>query len=281
MGGQSVSLFELSGLSYAYPGGRPALERIDLTVVEGDRLAILGANGSGKSTLLKLMDGLTFPTAGAFKALGRVIDEQSLEENDFNALFRRRIAFVFQDSDIQLFSSTVFDEIAFGPLQLDMSPEDAVKRAEDVIEMLGLAPLRDRQPHQLSGGEKKKVAIASALAIGPDVLLLDEPTNNLDPRTRAWLLELLLELGRAGKTIILATQDLDLAADFANRVVVLNEKHQIAADGLPADILGDTDLLVAVNLLHEHWHRHGRTAHSHAHVHLDDHEHEHAPPAAD
>ncbi|MDP1808166.1 MAG: ABC transporter ATP-binding protein [Actinomycetota bacterium] len=269
-------LFELRGVSYAYPGGRAALDKVDLDIAEGARLAILGANGSGKSTLLKLIDGLIFPAAGALQAFGRTIDEQALEEVNFNAYFRRRVAFVFQDSDIQLFSPTVFDEVAFGPLQLDISPEAAARRADDVLEMLDLSPLRDRQPHQLSGGEKKKVAIAAVLAIGPDVLLLDEPTNNLDPRTRAWLLDLLLELGRAGKTIILATQDLDMAADFADAVVILNEGHQIAAAG-PAMLLADTELLVAVNLLHEHWHRHGRTAHSHTHSHLAAHEHEHLP----
>lgn len=270
-------LFDLRSVSYAYPGGRTALDHVDLSIAEGARLAILGANGSGKSTLLKLIDGLVFSTDGAFKAFGRTIDEQALEEAEFNVDFRRRVAFVFQDSDIQLFSSTVFDEVAFGPLQLDISPEDAARRAADLLEMLDLSPLRDRQPHQLSGGEKKKVAIASALAIGPDVLLLDEPTNNLDPRTRAWLLELLLELSRAGKTIILATQDLDMAADFADSVVILNERHKVAAAG-PATLLADSDLLVDVNLLHEHWHRHGRTAHRHAHVHQADHEHEHTQP---
>lgn len=277
MAGGSEPVFDLRDISYAYPGGRPGLEKVDLEVAEGDRLVILGANGSGKSTLLKLMDGLIFPTGGTFKAFGRTISEEALEGGDFNADFRRRVAFVFQDSDIQLFSPTVFEEVAFGPLQLDISVDDAARRAEDILNMLGLAPLRDRQPHQLSGGEKKKVAIAAALAIGPDVLLLDEPTNNLDPRTRAWLLDLLFELGRAGKTIILATQDLEMAADFADRAVVLNESHRIAAAG-PATLLADTELLVAVNLLHEHSHRHGRTAHSHIHAHLAGHEHEHLLP---
>ena len=270
----TAPLFELRQVTYDYAGGRPAVAGVDLSVFAGERLALLGANGSGKSTLLKLLDGLIFPTTGEILAFGRQLDEDLLETGDFAADFRRRVAFVFQDSDIQLFSPTVFEETLFGPLQLDISPEDASRRANDVLEMLNLSPLRDRQPHQLSGGEKKKVAIAAALAIGPEVLLLDEPTNNLDPRTRAWLLDLLLELGRAGKTIILATQDLDMAADFADTVVILNERHQVAAAG-PASLLADTELLISVNLLHEHWHRHGRTAHSHKHAHLAGHEHEH------
>lgn len=266
-------LFELEGVSFAYPGSRIALNKIDLKIAGGERVAILGANGSGKSTLLKLMDGLIFPTAGIFKAFSRTISENVLESSAFNEYFRRRVAFVFQDSDIQLFSPTVFDEIAFGPLQLDISSKEAARRADDVLEMLNLTSLRDRPPYQLSGGEKKKIAIAASLAVGPDALLLDEPTNNLDPRTRAWLLELLLDLGQAGKTIVLATQDLDLAADFADRIIILNERHEVAADGIPAELLGNTELLVAVNLLHEHWHRHGYRVHSHAHTHTADHEH--------
>lgn len=258
------SLFSLKNISYHYPGGQLALQNIDLTVNSGERLILLGANGSGKSTLLKLLDGLIFADQGEFLAFGQPITEDLLEEGEFAEMFRRRVAFVFQDSEIQLFSPTVFEELTFGPRQLDIEPEQAEQRARDLLEMLAITDLQDRQPHQLSGGQKKKVAIAGSLAINPDVLLLDEPTNNLDPRTQVWLFELLAELSQAGKTIILATQDLDFAARFAERVVVMDEEHQIVAEDTDVEkILADEKLLLAANLIHEHQSRYGKIVHHH------------------
>jgi cobalt/nickel transport system ATP-binding protein len=231
-------------------------------------VAILGANGTGKSTLLSIMNGLVCPNSGSVRVFGQPLNERALEDRSFNADFRKRVAFVFSNPDVQLFSSTVWDEIAFGPLQLDLSPAAVKEIVEKQLESLRLTDLRDRAPHTLSDGQKKKVAIASSLATDPDVLLLDEPTNGLDPRTQVWLIELLGELHAKGKTIIAATHDLSIAEDITERAIVLSEEHTIAADGLFRDIIEDNDLLLRVNLIHVHAHRHGDRSHVHLHGHF-------------
>jgi cobalt/nickel transport system ATP-binding protein len=180
---------------------------------------------------------------------------------------------IFQNSEAQLFCPTVLDEIKFGPLQLDIPEKDIHQRVNDVIEMLNIENLRDRAPYTLSGGEKKKVAIASILSINPDVLLLDEPTNGLDPRTQRWLVELLLEVKKSGKTIIIATHDLGIVEEVSDRAVVFNEDHRIVADGGARDILNGKELLMKVNLIHEHSHRHNEILHDHRHAHSLDHNH--------
>jgi cobalt/nickel transport system ATP-binding protein len=185
------------------------------------------------------------------------------------------VGFVFQNSDVQLFCPTVFDEIAFGPLQLNISPEEVEARVEDVLAMMGITKLRDRTPHTLSGGEKKKVCIATVLVNNPDVLLLDELTAGLDPRTQLWLTELLQELGRAGKTVITATHDLEIVDRIGKRAVVMGEDHRVKADNSTAKVLDDMELLLSVNLIHEHMHLHGKTVHEHPHAHKGEHLHRH------
>ncbi|MBI5892682.1 MAG: ABC transporter ATP-binding protein [Deltaproteobacteria bacterium] len=269
-----LPILQLQDVDYIYLDKFPALANINLDVNSGERVCILGANGSGKSTLLKILNAIAFPSNGIVKAFGQSLKENILEGGEFSRYFRQRVGFVFQDPDVQLFSATVEDEIAFGPLQLDIAKDEVEKRVDDLLQMLGIAALKHRPPYSISGGEKKKVAIASVLANNPDVLLLDEPTNGLDPRTQVWLIELLEGLSDAGKTIIIATHDLSLAADISDRVVVLNEGHKIAADGNTMDILGNRKLLLEVNLIHEHAHRHGETVHVHSHGPFADHEHE-------
>jgi cobalt/nickel transport system ATP-binding protein len=269
-------IFSLNNTSYSYSENNYSLSNIDLDIFSGERVAILGANGSGKSTLLKLLDGLIFSNGnGIFSAFNQQITEEILDKGKFASFFRSKIAFVFQDSDIQLFSATVFEDLMFGPLQLGLNKEEAAARAEDLLDMLEIKKLKNRSPNNLSGGEKKKVAIATSLSTNPDVLLLDEPTNNLDPKTKSWLYQLLNDLSASGKTIILATQDLELARVFAQRTIVLNETHKIAADGITKEILNNKDLLLNVNLIHEHFHFHKEISHNHPHSHSDQHEHEH------
>jgi cobalt/nickel transport system ATP-binding protein len=252
-------------LHYSYLGRFPALAGVSLQVRRGERLALLGANGCGKSTLLKVLDGLVFPDSGGYTAFGQPVTEDALEDEQFSRGFRSRVGFVFQNSDVQLFSPTVRDEVAFGCLQLGMARDEAAARVDDVLALLAIADLADRAPFQLSGGQKKKVAIASVLVMNPDVLLFDEPTAALDPRTQGWLRDLLTDLHGAGKTIVLATHDLDALDRVADRCVVFTEDHQIAGAGTPADVLADLPLLLGVNLVHEHTHRHGQSAHSHPH----------------
>ncbi|MGH3796725.1 MAG: energy-coupling factor ABC transporter ATP-binding protein [Pseudonocardiaceae bacterium] len=240
------------GLSYSYLERYPALDNVSVTIRRGERVALLGANGCGKSTLLKVLDGLVFPTAGSYSAFGEPITEDTMEDEQMSEGFRSRVGFVFQNSDAQVFSPTVREEIAFGPLQLGLSRENAAGRLDDVVTMLGITDLLDRAPFQLSGGQKKKVAIATVLVMGPEVLLFDEPTAALDPRTQYWLMDLIEQLGTAGKTIVHATHDLDALHRIADRCIVFNEDHQIVAEGSPQQVLTDRDLLLAVNLIHEH-----------------------------
>jgi cobalt/nickel transport system ATP-binding protein len=262
-----TTIFSLKNAGFAYANGVQVLSGLTLDFQQAERSVILGANGTGKSTLLSMLDGLVFPTSGAITAFGSALTEHALEDRAFSMNFRKRVAFVFSNSDVQLFSSTVWDEIAFGPLQLDLSSADVRNIVEQQLESLRITDLRDRAPHTLSDGQKKKVAIASSLATNPDVLLLDEPTNGLDPRTQVWLIEILHELHKKGTTIISATHDLSIAGDIAERAVVLSEDHTIAADKPYGEIIVDDELLLRVNLIHEHAHYHGHTAHVHRHGH--------------
>jgi cobalt/nickel transport system ATP-binding protein len=212
-------------------------------------LALIGANGCGKSTLLKLLDGLIFPSVGALYAFGSVVTEDLLEDEGFSRAFRSRVGLVFQNADAQVFSATVREEVAFGCLQLGMGREETVDRCSDVLSMLGISGLADRSPFQLSGGEKRRVAIASVLVMNPDVLLLDEPTAGLDPRTQQWLSDLIVELNEHGRTVVFATHDLDLVARTADRCIVLGEEHSIEAVGPPDRVLADDGLLIRANLV--------------------------------
>jgi cobalt/nickel transport system ATP-binding protein len=255
-----------------------ALNDISFKVTPGEQISIMGSNGSGKSTLLTLLDGLIYPTMGEFYAFGSEINEEvfdSIKDNEFRSYFRKRIGFVFQNSDVQLFSSTVFEEVAFGPLQLNMTQEEVKTRVIEVLDMIGITKLKDRYPHTLSGGEKKKVCIAAVLANNPDILLLDEPTAGLDPRTQLWLVELLQELGKAGKTIITATHDLETVEQISKRAIVMGENHRIIVEGDVGNVLNNRELLLSTNLIHEHMHVHGNIMHDHPHVHFREHIHEH------
>jgi cobalt/nickel transport system ATP-binding protein len=245
-------IFELTDVTYRYHGAIPALAGINLAISPGESVAVLGANGSGKSTLLHLLDGLIFPGSGTIKAFDEVLTEEKLETDDFRCFFRSRVGFVFQNPDIQIFCPTVFDEVAFGPLQLGLPSAEVKKRVDDVLDMLGIASLRDRTPNRLSGGEKKKVAIAAVLSLNPQVLLMDEPTSSLDPRTRHWFIDLIGELRKAGKTIVTSTHELSVVARISSRVLVLTEDHVLAADGTPAEVITDHELLHKANILHEH-----------------------------
>lgn len=244
-------VFELKSVSYRYLERFDALDGLDLRVLPRESLVVLGANGCGKSTLLKMLDGLIYPSNGEVFAFGERLSEERLEAEPFRSFFRSRVGFVFQNPDVQLFSPTVREELAFGPLQLGLSAAEAEGRVADTAAMLGLSQLLERSTIHLSGGEKKKAAIASVLSMNPQVLILDEPADGLDPRSRFWLQELMGGVLKAGKTVIASTHDLAFAARVATRVVVLGEDHRIVADGPAESVLKDLELLVRVNLLHE------------------------------
>jgi cobalt/nickel transport system ATP-binding protein len=255
--------FKLRGVCYAYPGDQTALDRVDLDIRTGERLVLLGANGSGKSTLLKLLDGIVAPTAGTMTVLGRDVARVAAGHEAFT--FHRQVGLVFQDPDVQLFSATVLDDVAFGPLQMGLPASEVQERCDEALAAMAIEHIAGRAPFELSGGEKKRAAIASVLSLRPDVLLLDEPTASLDPRTKWVLVDLIQQLEAAGRTIVVATHELDIAPLIADRAVVLSEEGRVIADGPCSDLLADTALLVRANLIHAHLHRHGQLAHSHAH----------------
>jgi len=261
------TLFRMQGVGFTYGRGIDVFRNLDLVVVKGESLCLLGANGSGKSTLLKMLCGLAFADEGRFIAFGREITEQLMENQEFAQNYHRRVGFVFQNSDVQLFTTRVWDEVAFGPLQLGLNKAEVCKRVDDVLDMLQLKELQDRSPYMLSGGEKKKVAVASVLVLNPEVLVLDEPTNGLDPRTQRWLIDLLLVLNQRGCTIITSTHNLELAHALSRRALVLSENHQLIYEGPTAAVLANRDLLQQANLIDEYCHIHGEGEHIHQYVH--------------
>jgi cobalt/nickel transport system ATP-binding protein len=269
--GQMSPVFELQAVSYRYDSVT-ALDKVSLTVEQGTRVALLGANGSGKSTLLRVLDALYFPDAGEVRFHGNSIARERFEDDQFAFDFRRRVGLVFQNPDVQLFNPTVFDEVAFAPLQLRWSRDQIVRRVGDVLEQMEIAHLKDRPPHRLSGGEKKRVALASVLVLDPEVLLLDEPTAALDPRSQSQIIDLLIGWGDGSKTVIAATHDLGLVEDIADYCFVL-QNGKIASEGKPGDVIRDQALLERANLIHAHRHRHGPDKmHSHPHTHPHRHE---------
>ncbi|HEX2923893.1 MAG TPA: ABC transporter ATP-binding protein [Chloroflexota bacterium] len=243
-------ILRMEDVSYAYMGRYPALVGVDLTVARGERLVILGANGCGKSTLLKIADGLIRPDRGRVEACG----EDAVAAVGDAAVARRlhrRVGLVFQDADVQLFSPTVWDDVAFGPLQMGWDEAEVQRRVEAALQLMGIEALARRAPYELSEGEKKRASIATVLSLDPEMLLLDEPTANLDPRSKAVLLDLIVRLSEEGKTVVTTTQELEIAPEVGRRAVVFgyNERHQVA-DGPVLEILEDTDLLVDANLIH-------------------------------
>ena len=221
-------LFSLDNVCFAYEG-HIALRYITLDVARGETIVLQGSNGCGKSTLLKLLNGLVYAEEGTYRFDGDVINEKSLKDNIFSKKFHQRVGFIFQNSDVQLFCSNVEEEISFGPRQMGLSEKEVKRRTDDVIELLGIEHLRERAPYHLSGGEKRKVAIACILSMNPEALVLDESLAGLDRKTQEWLVSFLLQLKEAGKTLIVSTHNDELAHTLADRLVVIGDDHAIAS----------------------------------------------------
>ena len=264
---RTAPVFAVDQVSYHYQAVT-ALDGVSLAIEPGKRVALLGANGSGKSTLMRLLDGLYFPDSGAITFHGQPLGRERLEDDRFAFDFRRRVGLVFQNPDVQLFNPTVFDEVAFAPLQLRCPQEEITRRVADALDLMEITHLRHRPPHRLSGGEKKRVALASVLVLDPEVLLLDEPTAALDPRSQGQIIDLLVGWGDGKKTVVTATHDLGLVEDIADYCFLL-QHGKLAAEGPPDRLLRDQALLAHANLIHEHRHRHadGGLTHSHPHTH--------------
>jgi cobalt/nickel transport system ATP-binding protein len=261
----SEVIFELNEVYYSYLSRFPALCGIDLRIKKGEKIAVIGANGTGKSTLLQLLDGLIFPDKGSIRAFGVELSEKAFNEEAFSLDFRKKVGFVFQNPEVQLFCPSVKDDIIFGPLQLGVPTEQIKNRLESIAADLDIKDLLERAPHHLSIGEKRKVAIASVLAIEPEVIILDEPTAGLDPTTSRHIIDIILRANKAGKTIIISTHDLHIVEEIADKVYVFSHEKRIVKCGTPAEILADAPLLQANNLVHIHAHQHSHRIHVHLH----------------
>jgi cobalt/nickel transport system ATP-binding protein len=247
-------VFKLEDATFAYPLEADVLKNISVQINEGERVCILGANGCGKSTLLKIFSGLLLPQTGTFTAFDTAITEKKLNDDKFSKFYHKKVGFIFQDSDVQLFCSTAMEEIAFGLLQQGLTQSVVKQRINDIVGMLNIQHLINKAPFKLSGGEKKKVALAAVLVTNPDVLILDEPTNGLDPRTQRWLVNLLIELNKMGKTLIVSTHNLDLVSQISDRALLFDENHFIVADMQTDVLLNNAELLKSVNLVDENYH---------------------------
>ncbi len=224
-------------LDAAYPGGNEALRGVDLHVGHGERVAVLGPNGAGKTTLMLHLNGLLLGT-GALEVAGVDVGRRTLRE------LRARVGLVFQDPDDQLFMPTVREDVAFGPLNMGLERVEVERRVDEALRAVRMSTAADRAPHQLSMGERRRVAIATVLAMGPRLLVLDEPSANLDPRARRELLDVLEAIDR---TMIVVTHDLAFAGELCERAVVLSA-GRIAADGDCHDVLADAGLLAEHDL---------------------------------
>ena len=270
-----VPVFDVREVTFRYQRVM-ALDHLSLAISPGQRVALMGANGSGKSTLLRILDGLAFPEKGSVTFCGEAFTEERLQNPEFAYPFRRRVGLVFQNPDVQLFSPTVFDEVAFGPLQLQWPKEQVRAAVQEMLEVMKITHLKDRSPHHLSTGEKKRVTLASVLVLDPEVLLLDEPTAALDPKSASQMIDFLIGLRGGKKTVITSTHDLDIVEDIADHCFVFQAGRVVAA-GTPAEILLETAMLEQTNLIHAHRHVHatGET-HSHPHLHPHTHPHQHS-----
>jgi len=223
---------EIIGLSHSYPDGQQALHDINLSIGVGENVALIGTNGAGKSTLLLHLNGI-FKSNAAIKILGRPLDDKNLK------WVRSKVGLVFQDPDDQLFSPTVFDDVAFGPINMGYPPEKVKSRVAEALRCVGMAGYDKRSPQHLSVGEKKRIAIATILSMSPEILVLDEPTANLDPSAKWELIDLLSALPM---TKIVASHDLEMVMALCERTIIL-DRGRIAADDATLDIISNTILL--------------------------------------
>lgn len=214
-------MIEFQNLFFAYDDGEFVLNNVNFRIERGQTIFIGGENGAGKSTLLKIINGLIFPTKGKFFFEGNKITPALMKNNIFAKKFHQKIGYIWQNPDSQLFCSSVEEEISFGPLQMGLSADEIKNRVNDAIELFGLEKLRHRAPYYLSGGEKKKTAIASIFVMNPTVWTLDEPLNELDEKARNFMINFLSELKNAGKTIIFSSHEKFLAEKLADAEISL------------------------------------------------------------
>jgi cobalt/nickel transport system ATP-binding protein len=237
-------LFRAENLTHQYSDGTLALNDLSLTFDKGERIALLGTNGSGKTTLLNHFNGLLKPTSGTI-----YFEDKPLKYDSKSLLnLRKRVGFVFQDPNDQLFAPTVKQDVSFGPLNLGYTIETVKKLVNDALTTVGMTEYANKPPHFLSGGQKKRVALAGVLAMQPEVIIMDEPTSSLDPIATSDILHLLLQLNKEkGISLVLATHDVDIVPLFANKLYILN-KGKIVSEGTPRASFSNAELIRKVNL---------------------------------
>ncbi|MGI8665308.1 MAG: energy-coupling factor ABC transporter ATP-binding protein [Jatrophihabitans sp.] len=235
---QDAAAIEVRELSFDYPDGRQALTKVNLTVHRGERVALLGPNGAGKTSLVLQLNGVLSPDSGSIRIGGTELTAKTMPE------IRRRVGVVFQDPDDQLFTPTVGRDVAFGPAHLGLQGEELAERVLEALSYVGLADAIDRPPNRLSVGERRRAAVATVLAMHPEVLVLDEPTSNLDPAGRRELVDLIKQLGM---TTLVVTHDLPFALELCPRSVVLHH-GQIVADGPTRELLANGGFMSAHRL---------------------------------
>ncbi|MFF7545089.1 energy-coupling factor ABC transporter ATP-binding protein [Streptomyces canus] len=238
MGPVSTPSLEVSGLAFAYPDGHQALFGVDFSLARGERVALLGPNGAGKTTLVLHLNGILSGGLGTVTVAGLPVDKKHMAE------IRRKVGIVFQDPDDQLFMPTVREDVAFGPAAAGLRGPELEKRVDRALTQVGMAEFKDRPPHHLSFGQRRRVAVATVLAMEPEILVLDEPSSNLDPASRRELADILRSLD---VTVLMVTHDLPYALELCPRSLILSE-GTIAADGKTAELLADDELMRAHRL---------------------------------
>ncbi|KUO71505.1 MAG: ATP-binding protein [Desulfosporosinus sp. BRH_c37] len=234
-------ILKIRDLYYAYGNGTPALNRIDADIYEGEKIAVIGANGAGKSTFFLNANGVLTPDRGEISYRGMIINKKNLKE------LRKNIGIVFQDADNQIIASTVMAEVGFGPMNLKLPKEEVLRRVEEALTYMNILDYKDRPPHYLSGGEKKRVSIADIIAMKSEIIIFDEPTAGLDPLNTQMLEEVLVKLGSEGKTMLISTHDVDFVYRWAERAIVFSQ-GKIIADGTPLKIFQNEEVLKKANL---------------------------------
>lgn len=288
---------QVENVHFTYPDGHKVLKGADCKIRYGEKVALIGPNGAGKSTFMSLLNGVSLATQGRVVIGGQEVKKENLKE------IRRKVGIVFQDPDDQLFCPTVFDDVAFGPLNLGLPKHEIETRVAEALDTVGLTGFEQRSSFHLSFGERKRLAMATVLSYQPDILVFDEPSTNMDPLNRRKLIQW---LANTDKTILLCTHDLDIALDVCDRCLMLTDGHFVA-DGKASEILYDRKLLeqnhlelplalmthellheklssgqmdaehkrIIASFLHAHRHSHGPDGHEHLHIHFHPHEHQH------
>jgi len=238
-----MNVLETKSVSYNYPDGTSALEDVNFSASKGEIVALLGPNGAGKSTLFLHFNGILRPSSGT------VMVENTPLDYGKKAIMqvRQKVGIVFQNPDDQLFAPTVAEDVAFGPLNIGLDPDEVERRVAESLKRVGMEGFEKKPPHHLSGGQKKRVAIAGILAMQPEIMVLDEPTSGLDPKGASQILHLLHQLNQDGMTIVISTHDVDLVPLYASQVYIISEGH-IIKEGTPQNVFGDVETIRNANL---------------------------------